>query len=218
MFVWGNYFTIAPTVCVDYQQNRVDCKDTLIKRSVCVRTALLKRVFFRSKESSSLFKSYIGGYSSCVCKTFPSVCSLFSALNYLSSSTYIHTYINHNNRYECTNLESLLRYNVYKHNNYINKCTLYILNEDMNGWRRDRYKNLKLTHKLKLSSTSKKKKIYKYIVHLNGHWALSNFKTVVMWVPFHMTMFNFEKLLIGRLTEYEKKKLQMLTCVGSPFL
>ena len=140
MFVWGNYFTIAPTVCVDYQQNRVDSKDTLIKRSVCVRTALLKRVFFRSKESSSLFKSYIGGYSSCVCKTFRSVCSLFSALNYLSSSTYIHTYINHNNRYECTNLESLLRYNLYKHNNYINKCTLYILNEDMNGWRRDRYK------------------------------------------------------------------------------
>ena len=119
------------------------------------------------------------------------MCSLFSVLHYLNSSTYIRTYLNHKKRHECTNLESLLRYNVYKHNNYINKYTLYILNEDMNGWRRDRYKNLKLAYKLTLSSTSKiKKKIYKYIVHHNGHFALSNVKTVVMWVPFHMTMKN----------------------------
>jgi hypothetical protein len=176
VFVWGNYFTITPTACVDYQQNRVDSKDTMIKTSVCVRTALLKRVFFRSKESSLPFKSYIGGYYSCVYKTFRSVCSLFSVLNYLSSSTYIRTYINHNNRYECTNLESLLRYNVNKNNNYINKYTLYILNEDMNGWRGDRYKNLNLAYKLTLSNTSKINKIYKYIVHHNGHWVLSNYK------------------------------------------
>ena len=116
-----------------YEQNCEDSKDTQIKTSVCVRAALLKRVFFRSKESSLPFKSYIGGYYSCVCKTFRSVCSLFSVLNYLNSSTYIRTYVNHKNRYKCTNLESLLRYNVYKHNNYINKYTLYILNEDMNG-------------------------------------------------------------------------------------
>jgi hypothetical protein len=37
------------TVCVVYEQNRVDGKDTLNKTSVCVRTALLKRVFLRSK-------------------------------------------------------------------------------------------------------------------------------------------------------------------------
>jgi len=67
---------------VVYEQNSVDSKDMLIKTSVCVRTALLKRVFFRSKESSLPFKSYIGGYYSCVCNTFRSVCSLFSVLNY----------------------------------------------------------------------------------------------------------------------------------------
>ena len=214
MFVWGNYFTIAPTVCVDYQQNRVDCKDTLIKRSVCVRTALLKRVFFRSKESSSLFKSYIGGYSSCVCKTFPSVCSLFSALNYLSSSTYIHTYINHNNRYECTNLESLLRYNVYKHNNYINKCTLYILNEDMNGWRRDRYQNLKLAYKLTLSSTSKINKSTNILY------------TIMDTLPCQtLRLLSCECLCTWPWKTADrpidwiwKQKLQMLTCVGCPFL
>jgi len=57
----SNSFTDTLAVCVVYDQNRDDSKDTLIKTSVSVRTTLLKMVFFRSKESSLPFKSYIGG-------------------------------------------------------------------------------------------------------------------------------------------------------------
>jgi hypothetical protein len=78
----------------------------------------------------------------------------------------------------------------------------------MNGWRRDRYKNLKLAYKLTLSSTSKIKKRSTNIFYtIMDTGPCQTLKTDVIWVPFHMTMFNFEKLLIGRLTEYGKKKV-----------
>ena len=96
-----------------YEQNRVNSKDTLIKTSVCVRIALLKRVIFKSKEGAYISNLILVGIIRVFVKHF-AVCSLFSALNYLNSSTYIRTYINHKNRHECTNLESLLRYNVDK--------------------------------------------------------------------------------------------------------